>query len=679
MSQVLPATEPADVIEAGVVELDGVKLWLAGQNPQNLRVQFSDLARFQPKILFGDPSKDDNDLLSVLQMSDFSGGHGVFELKEGTDQQRVNFSTLTTRFPSMLARPPYVTDNPNWDATGAQTPLCEVFAGGFMVMAIAGGNDIYITGTSGDYSELAYPATGSRHRGTMSAAPVGKGVAFQGTHSIGREQVYIPFGTGYAEVDPGAGGTLTNHTSPDFMAFTVWDNKLIGIDAAGQLYWSLVGDVWTGGTDGDSYGLTYKLPLSYQIRHLITYYDRQDEAAVFIVTDRDIWQFNPDGPELFRIDFGWPAHAYSGLGAAVWNGQLFVSVGMGVMRYSNGTWMPVGLDRDYGLPLRYQGYIADLAGGYNALYALVQSLDLDPDLGGSSSVHEFTGTGWHCIWRDDPVDPDGVSAPLSMTKLLYTGARDASGPQQSLVWGISDTPSGIYSMSLPLTFANPRALLGVDSSFAVDGLTFETYYWESGWFDADMFGYIKIANTWQIVIDDPKNAFAQTKIVLEYRIERGTDYLVLGTLPRGTVPGRHTFAFGEAITSDGGTTGMPFEEIQFRVKMVGAAHSTNMFTNRDRSVIITNQLFTFLKTVRSNDALTLAVDTSNGSADGTLGPRELETWLDGLTTIRRFLPLIVGQDEYRVFVSQNTGTRSTGDLQVGTRQLSLVEVPMGEL
>lgn len=677
----LVVLEEQDTVEAGVIELDGVNLWLAGNSPQNLQVQFSDLARFQPKILFGDPSKDDNDLLSVLQMSDFSGGHGVFELKEGTDQQRFNFSTLTTRFPGAMTRPPYVRTHDEWDVAGDVTPLGEYYntVAPVMQLVLQVNLDVWTVSTTDPRAAFINPQTlngTGADRGTLSAPAVNKGTAFRGTNAS--ERFFIPCGTGFAWFAEGT--SLTNVNSPDFIDFAVWDNKLIGIDADGQLYWSLNGTTWSGGTDGDSYGVTYKLSKSYVIRGLAAFFDRQDEAAMFVITNRDIWQFNPDGPELFRIDFGWPAHPYSGLAWAVWSGQLFVSIGMGVMRYSGGTWMPVGLDRDYGLPNLYRGHIVDMASGFNALYALVQSDDLDPDYGGRSSVHEFTGAGWHCLWVDDAVLPEEVSVPLTVNKIVVTQA----GGSHFLAWGTGGSDDSLYTMNLPFDFANPRSAQGNQDGFFAAEFS-DTYYWESGWFDADMFGYIKIANTFQISVDDPENAFGGgggaggTTVVLEYRTERDEDWERLGSLGQDTLSGRYTFAFGDPITRDGGTSGLPFVQIQFRVSQVSGGGVSSSFGTNQNSVIIANMVFTFLKTVASNDAFTVSIDTSRGSADGELNNRELEAWIDSLTTVKRFLPLVVGSEEYRVFISQNLGARSTGDLQIGQRQLSLVEIPSSSL
>lgn len=660
------------------VILDGIRCSIL--NPDGA-VNFSDLVRFQQKVLFGDPSKDDNDLLSAWQMSDHSGGSGVYELKEGTDTNRFFFGTTSTRFPGAMTKPPFVGDNSagSIEGSGNKHVLGEMWSdsiGDFIVIYTAGsgvrrglvnGADVThrftVTGVDEVCNTLA------------NGVPVGPGCAFQGQHS--EEVFFIPQGNnGYAMlIDTGT--TLTEDTNYKFVSFTVWDNKLLGITTGGRLYYCTDPDFGGAGPDWTLYDVTYALSKSYRIRKLINFFDRRDEPCVYILTDRDIWQFDPDGPELFRIDFGWPSHKYHGNAACVWNGQLFVATGMSVFRYTGATWMPVGLDRDDGMPSEYHGHIVELVAGMNAIYALVQGDATDSDYGSKSSIHEFTGTGWHCIWTDDTAVPSTIqyhgtlaTTATTVTGMVLTqsGISTATAPISTLVFSTAGTDDHVYCMALGATMANPRVEIRHGQLYG-SGMY---YYFETGEFDADMMGYIKIGNAVQFYLEEPRSIGTPSKrdtFKVLYRVDRGSWVELASTF---AVPGRYSYPMGDTITGTAFKQGVSFERIQFRFEI----HRAGSY-DADKPMMLTNVVFSFLKTVSSNDAFMLAIDTKNGSNDGTYGPIEFQDFLDGLTSIKRFTSLVVAGVPYRVYVSQNKGTRHTGDAQLGIREMSIVEIPTG--
>jgi hypothetical protein len=515
----------------------------------------------------------------------------------------------------------------------------------------------------------------NRSSGNLTNVPVQKGVNFQGTAA--EEYFFIPQGNnGYATITE-TSVAPTEYAAPKFKSFAIWDNKLIGVTTGGRLYYTLDAATWV------AYDLTFQLSESYYIRGIVNFFDRRDEPCLYIITGRDLWQFDPDGPELFRIDFGWPTHPHHGEAFCVWQGQLYIAVGMDVFRYTSGTWMAIGLARDNGLPLEYQGYIKDLIPGYNAMYAVVQAQDQGSRYGAISSIQEFTGNGWHTVWTQDTAVPAADSDHATLNQTPYTmnwATVTRSGGVYTLIFGTQGSDDKLYGGTLSTSFANPRAMIG-GGLYAGDGLY---YYTESGWFDADMEGYTKIANAYQITIEEPLDptglpvgdAYRHTIRILS-RVDDG-DWTLLGsTLAR---PGRYSFPFGNAIGIEKPTPGHPdttlyqgvsWEKIQFRLEILRGATS-----NLDKPAIITNQVFSFLKTVSSNDSFQVTVDTRMGSlGDEPMGPTELQEYIDTLTSIKRFALMKLGQYTYRVFVAQNGGTRYGSDAQQGLRSLSLVEIP----
>jgi hypothetical protein len=648
------------------VSLDGVRCPLAGTDG---RVQFSDLARFQPKMLFGDPSKDDNDLLSSWQIDNLSGGHGVFDMKEGTDAGRYWLGSMATRFPGQITKPPFVSTNSATEGSGDKMVLGEMWSDTsleFYVIYTAGLNirrGYIVDGILGTHSGFTASS------GNLTTLPVNPGVSFQGTHS--EERFYIPQGNaGYATITD-TSIAATEFAAPAFRSFTVWDNKLIGITTGGRIYKTTDGTTWT------AYDLTFALSKSYAIRDLVNFYDRRDEPTIYVITGRDVWQFDPAGPELFRIDYGWAGHPHHGLASVNWNGQLYIAVGMAVLRYTGGTWMPVGLDRDDGLG-EYQGYITALVGGTNAMYAMVQGAGNDTEYGNKSSIHEYSGSGWQMIWSDDTAVPasDQNHGTLATTAFTMRGmVVTQSGQEQTLVWGTAGTDDHIYTMPLNLGFANPRAGIRRGQLFGA-GLY---YYLETPEFDADMLGYIKIVNSLQYYLEEPITTGVDDSerdtLRWLYRIDRG-DWEVLDE--RLAIEGRYAAPFGSAldtgdgIPADGAAalySGLEWEIIQLRFE----AHRAATY-NADKPFILTNMAMSFLKTVGSNDAFTFAVDCTNGSGD--YGPAELAAFIDNLTQIKRFCVLQVGGFAYRVFISQNAGDRFSGDVPSNLRSLSVVEIPL---
>lgn len=648
--------------------LDGVRLPLAGEDP---RTQFSDLVRFQPKMLFGDPSKDDNDLLSSWQFSDQSGGHGILRLKEGTDAGRFSISTLSTRFPGQLTKPGVVNaqSSAGIAGTGDKRILGEMWSdtlNEFLVIWTAGLNVRRGWINGGNLTALGGLTTSS---GNLTNPAYNKGVSFQGTAA--EEFFFIPQGnSGYATIKD-TSLVPTEFAAPKFAAFANFDNKLVGISTGGRLYKTVDGTTWV------AYDLTFALSKSYSYRGIISFFDRGDEPTLFILTGRDIWQFDPAGPELFRLDFGWPSHPDHARAYCVWNSQLYIAVGMGVFRYTGGAFMPVGLDRDDGLPTEYQGRITDLIPGYNAMYAVVEGKGGDVEYGSKSSIHEFTGSSWHTVWTQDTAVPSSIQyhGALGATKFsMGDGTITQSGGEYNMVWGTGGSDDTVYIMPLSVSFANPRAGIRAGSTFA-SGMY---YYHETGEFNADMEGYIKIGNAIQLNVEEPytlglTDANRDTIRVLG-RFDRNP-WVEIGSQLANQ--GRYVLPLGSAFTVDNPApgsdytmyTGKAFEIAQLRFEVLRASVYI-----ANRPMMITNMAMSFLKTVESNDAFTFTIDCSKGNGD--MGPQELMDWIDHLTSVKRFMTLTVGPYTYRVYVSQNGGDRYSGDTQAGIRPLSVVEIPL---
>jgi hypothetical protein len=373
---------------------------------------------------------------------------------------------------------------------------------------------------------------------------------------------------------------------------------------------------------------------------------------------------------LFRIDHEWSSHPRNGFGACVFRGALYVSVGMAIWRYTGGTWMPVGLDRDFGLPAEYQGYILDLFAGNDALYAIVQADDGDDDYGGISGLYEFNGSGWQTIWTQDNATPSSDQYHASLAQTPFTmgyGIVTQSAGKQTIVFGTQGSDDTIYTTPLSLQSANPRA--GVRRGQLFEGASY--FYLETGEFDAGMFGYTKIANAIQLYLEEPIAITSGTRDTVRILANRDRSTWE-EVLEESGIGGRYSAPFGTVLAQDHNAqplySGASWERIKFRYEVYGGS-------NADKPIIITNAVFNFIKTVEPNDSWQIAIDCRNGSPTNQMTAQQLMDYIDSLTSIDRFTTLKIGSRIWRVWVSQNGGTRTSGDAQMGIRNLAIVQIP----
>lgn len=636
------------------VILAGMRIPLRGPVPD------SNLKVFQGKIVFGDYQQDSDPLLSSFVISDLSGGLGVDDLNESLDINRYRLGTFYTRYPNQITKPFAVTDF----ATSGAGAVNQRFLGNLIDTA-TGLWDIVTTGYAGNALKVGSLINGNV--GTLTAEPVGNAVVYQGTSGVNR--VVIPMGaSGVATYSSAAvfgqrapGGTSSAGT-PALQQVVVYDNKLIGIDTSGQLWWTtnplVSSDAWT------SYGPTAKLPAVATIRSMTTYFDRQGLPAVFIVTDTDVWQFDPAGPDIFTVDITFPPHPHHGLAAAKWSGDLYFSVGIGVHRYTGGSLAAMGLDRDHGLPIEYAGYIVGggLVSGYNSLYAFVTRPDLSgytfpvstPDP--MSAVYEYTGSGWNMIWESDTDEIVPHSMGISR--------RDGVGDAFVLFWGTTDTAGGtsaIRQLNLPIGFFNPRQRVRATGGYASSS---DIDIWlQTGIFDAGLKGYDKLANALDVTIAEKKvGSVLRVYYQRDAGIEDGPDavWFELGMV--GEV-GTTSLPFGELTALDGIYPGEIFQRIRFRFVLTDTSND---------GFILESAVFSFIKELPSQWSWTLEVDLTQPYIENAAA---INAHLESLLEAGEMVDLILRGETRRVFLSQVSGSMTTGDDPSTYRRVTLLEIP----
>lgn len=642
------------------VAQDGYREILLAGTPIPMRTVLpeTDLRVFPGKVTIGDYTEDSHPLLSTWVISDLSGGHGVEDMNEGSDINRYRIGTLYTRYPKQFSNPPKVTDiaasMPGYSAISEDLIwfLGDMKGSGTWTSFFLIDDTVYRGNPPSSLTSVA----------TIAESPVGNAVVYQGS---GTEYLVVPHGAsgttrGYSLITSSAvTHVFSDAAHPNAVAFLVWDNKLIALDAAGQLWFTTdLGSAWT------SYGPTAKLPTSAEPRALVPYFDRQGLPSVFIVTDTDVWQADLAGPSIFTVDVYFPPHPYHGLAACRWSGDLYFSVGAGVHRYTGGSLSAMGLDRDSGLPLEYSGYIVGggLISGYNAIYAFVQGTNSSTptDVDGVSiiesynSLHEWTGTGWHMIWQEVREQSDEFTdrqiVPFSM-------GISRGGGNYRLYWCTYDLDTAdqrFYYIDLPVSYSNPRQIART-SGGAMAG----SFYLETPVFDAGMRGYKKIANAIDVSLS---NTPATGTLTVKYRADGATDWTDLGATVQGQ-SGTYTLPFGVGADVD---AGLVFERIQFRFEMDGA--TTDSF-------ILNSAVLSFIKTMPGSLAWTADVklDTEYKGKS----PAQLREHIRGILDNRAFVPMIKNGTTYRVYLSQIKGASESGFDERGNLMVSILQIPTG--
>ena len=616
-------------------------------------VKPQNLARFQSKITTGEYSWDSDPLVSAYSMASFSGGMGNLILKEGIDDDTYWTARMETRYPHQL------TNLPRSDAWGAE-------------IGASAARGIGDYPASAPMFHAAFDAALYRWDAvdqafdllaTMPAAPAGngKGVDYAG-------KLFIPLGlSGLATWD---GTTLdsSTHGAIEALGLTIYDNKLAAITTGGYLRIMGPDETWEPITD------QLKLPSGAVPTGILTFLDQNQQQAIHVITTQGVWSYDRNTVTLMRTHLQYPRHPQQGRASTVFRGDaMYVAVGIGIHGYNGNTITAMGPDGRYGLPAHLRGVITDLEQEYNGLLALVQGqavgvvepdppqIDLqaphwregDPTFSGgatteaASTLLRWNQQGWHPAWESE-------GAGGTPTNVLVSSADG----DYALWWGFDGT---MYRQALPITFHNPKVgmQVGTDRFAPLGSLT-------TGWFDADMQAFTKLASHIELVIDDVfEDGTSCGEVTIRYQTDHGSPWKTLRTV---SGVGRFVMPFGRVEREDGSTfsAGVPFRRIRFRIE------------SRSRSDTVTplieNILFKFIKIPISQYSWVVSVKLDNANGYKGISNEELRDYLVGLASADTFTRFVHRGNEYRVRVAQTNGADETGDDDRSTLTVNLVEV-----
>ena len=606
-------------------------------------VRYQNLASFSRKSVIGDYTRDSDDLISTyIALRNVTGGGQIYDINEASDVNRFWYATLRTT-------------ESNYISLNRETVDVE----GAYVLGDLNATDRFYYANA-DLNIFVWEETtdsGTDTTANLTAIPVNVAVNFKGS---GTNSFFVPLGA--SGIDKFDGTTVTNIPGIPAAAMYAWSNKVYALGTDGVLYSSL------DGTTFAQEGFESTVDGSERAKNLASFYNRSDRLVLYAITNRAAYAYDEDVEKFYETDMNFPPHPGNSKGACRWRDQLNAASGMMVYSYNGGVVSEFGPARNDGLPAAYRGTVVDLRPGHNALYALIQgSTDtgdvpadvMDPtsisDTGitfsgatAVSSVMAWTQLGWHTIW----VSPTSGVAP---NRIVVSGAQD----DYRLWW---DAGGALHTQCLEIDFHNPLQGInaGVDR-FAPDG------YIETGWFDAAMEGFHKLASHLEVSLERADPTYPVT---VKYQSDSDNGWTILGT--DLAAKGKHVLPFG--LDDNGFSRGLHFERIRFRLEMRS--------TDAMQSPLLRHIGLYFIKEPKESAAWTMQVDLSEEGAAfcGWADTLTLKQTLDDLLEAKEFLVLEHLREQLRVRIAAvPNGEDSTGqDVYSGSRVISIVEVKLGE-
>jgi DNA-binding beta-propeller fold protein YncE len=333
---------------------------------------------------------------------------------------------------------------------------------------------------------------------------------------------------------------------------------------------------------------------------------------------------HPTTGNIYVTDYGNPyVQEFTASGAFV---RRFGGSGSGNGQFT--TPRGIAFEAD-GAPL----YVSDADA--DRVQAFVETTSSTPGVSSFTSLHGWTGTGWHGLWTNDASDTPtwaAVAAPSGHYRLW---------------WGSADGYA--YWMPLRRGFHNPLQgfQAGIDT-FAESGFLITSK------FDAGMAGFTKIASH---VVAQAISATSDETIAIEFAIDEG-GWESLGTI---TAPGETRFSFG--------ATGRAFNSLQFRLTL--SRGSTTTLTPLLRSLTML-----FVKVPQEAKSFVFTIVPS-GADQGNFGRsgQAMFAELDDLVASNAFFTTTYnGQSFDHCRIASVTGHDNTSDAG-GQRVVTVVELP----
>ena len=654
--------------ELGTPEEDG---YLPVDGP----LRTSNLAVFVRKTTIGDATLDSDDYISTWVVSDLTGGQGIDNANAAADVNRFWFGTVDTRWRNQLALPPLVAESAPSGATGSCLPLGDVPSATGAPATFYGAWGATPYGWNAGSSAWYAAAT------ALGATPATPGVRYKGTGSYA--YLFVALGAyGIAKLRETAPGTLSvtnvaaSSSVPGATLISQHDTRLFAIDSAGVTWVTGDGTAWAKILRPEADASNNDLPLTFDLsetpRRLVSYLNRQGDPTLCLVTDRALWMLSEDANTWVRTNIV-SNHPDFGIDAEVWRPgeDIWMAQGPDLLRLTNAfVEVPFsGLARDDGLPPGFRGRVVALAGEAGNLWCATEpspsatatateatfmedvGLDLDDpivlaDDDTRSVVAAWQGTGWHVLWA-------AANSAFVPTRMLVSVLGRAA---HKVWWGGND---GIMrSLPLKFDFMPPKQAreIGVDA-FA------ETASLETGWFDAGMLPFKKVAARVDV---DMEHATATETVTVSYKADTDDDWTALGTV---AAVGVTSLPFNVATDTDGNAfgKGVSFRRVRFRLDFSRGETVTT-------SPICKSVNLLYLKVPQNTKSFLFTVPLPPRKWQGK-SPQEIIDHLESLVDSDELLKFVHRRRVWRVRVAGLNGTEATGRNEAGAQNVSLIGIP----
>ena len=556
----------ASVTERNEVLLNGVYYPLAAP------VQSALASIYPGKVVIGDTTRDSNLRSSVIAWSDWRGGIGVERMQGTPDANRAWYSTCNLRHRHHLVLPALSTATTNQDPSdtsinGAITFIADL---GTVLYAGYGADPYYYSEANDRWTRV----TNSSSAYSFPTTPSDSITVRMG----GTDYIVVAHSGGYSYFSSAT--TVTDKTT-DAQFLTYWDDRLWGIDATGQLWYTLTID---GTPVNDA-----KLPVqdSY-VTDLFVGRDAGGSQIIYAATKTGLYAHDASNTRWVETQFQLPYHNFNGTGSVRWRDSIYTPSGLGIYKYVNGNNNAVisvmGPDRDDGIPAVYRGTVKKLVGTHTELIAAIDATtapgaqaatDVPWQYGatagmsahssaviapgsGQSSIVGWNEGGWETKWT---APSDNAGKPISVMHISNAGKGD-----YRLWWGYDGK---VYSQLVPFDVTNPSQLVAVDGT---DYAYETTGIHETPWFDAQQVEVDKLALQLKVEVD---NASSTETVAVQYALNYSDSYTSMGTI---TSDGTTAYTFGSGV-------GTVFRSIKFKLTLSREAGSTTAIMKKSPDVV----------------------------------------------------------------------------------------------
>lgn len=686
------------------------------------RIERRQINLFPPKLVTGNPQRDDEPVLSAWITEFLDGGMLLEHMRGPEDAERFFWSTCWTLtrgrvllLPRARATDSGVPGEPDATAGAEYAGRLYVAFGRYIRVW----NDALQQWT--DPVGLVNP---------ILTAPATDAVSVR----LGSTD-YLIFadGSGYGYTD----GSIwsyqlgTGTTLPRARLLAVWDGRLWTLDNQNRLWWTLDGTTWQRVADA-LFTNAGVLPVSpADVQRLFTFYAQNGQSLLHASTRDGVWLYDHASRTWLQTEFRYTRHPAGGLGAAYYQGALYVSAGANVYQFSPaGVARELGLARDDGLPAHLRGEVTALADGFSWLIAALAATSTAPAAQGAlltgivtkaqgSTVITGTGTrftqevpvGAFLALPGDPVEVRQVVAVTSDTTLVVdvTPSFSASGqarlvdggsvqtgsgvwqapdfdPQTGqgalfawtgtgwhLLWSAGLQGSGIRWLRMTAADEQPRIWWGANgraywlpvprgafNPLQVPEWEFEPEgRFETAWFNAHRSELDKLGVALKV---RATGLSTQETIQIEYGVDNQPTWTPLTTL---TQDGAYVFSLGTA------GAGLVWKTLRLGFTLRRRADDPR------RSPQLHFALVTYLPLLDPLYQYVITVDTSQGA--GPYDARQLEAQLDALVRAKRLIPVRLRSENQelvlrRCRVMQHSGYLEPGVDARGRYTLALVEM-----